>query len=750
MKRPETVPANANWNPEDAQWELGQYNTTNQKTGLWQAWHEDGYLTGTIDYKDGHPPFRYTGYHPDGSISQEGNWYGGQQWKGTYRWIKSENPSPEPFPAGNARDNPNIWIVEFDYTEEEAVYNAQRYFNKEHQPVSIIGEPLPPRPASVPVHAHFVHGSLTHNRKSCWVAGQINGLTGKFIDEYEEWDEQGNQAVKRVYHHTTFQVLEEHQYRNGLIYQSFINGPGDQTLTSYFYDNITPPVVKESVHSVNDNRFRTYTFFDPTGKQLYSLRTEKISELHNKRYYNDVLSYESDLTDDKINVHYYYPDGTVMIEYVTNNDGSGKWQYHENGKVALTMVVNDEKKFKEDASCSAFLTSYSDFTSTTTETDWELSAIAFKKQQAVQEKEERLAALPVPAFLEKELKKIEWKELDVAMYGGDKLPIYINALFAGDEAIASIASDHIWLEIEHQGSIYEATYRVATIIARCRHHYKNAPVVYSRLMDFIFSILALPGIEAYKKFYKQLIKAFSDAQQELLDIAADTDDAVALKAYYMLLHAGLENNLTATFFNQQWTNHENSLTRRSYALFTLGELYLRTKQEERLVNEFSSLLDTATEKFSRLILALQLVTATKKQAQDKWLIEIVNAFADPAPFEENFNELHPYIGDYDVQEYMLMVLGFAKPDVLRENIAPVIEMLPNVNALKQETLLDAICAILFPTASAFKKISPIQKQALLAMAQVMDQDIVFVNHKDVLDAYGLPTTTLALQQLAAK
>lgn len=97
-----------------------------------------------------------------------------------------------------------------------------------------------------------------------------------------------------------------------------------------------------------------------------------------------------------------------------------------------------------------------------------------------------------------------------------------------------------------------------------------------------------------------------------------------------------------------------------------------------------------------------------------------------------------------------MVPGFAKPDVLREQIVPVIEMLPNVNALKQETLPDAICSILFPTASAFKKISPIQKQALPAMAELMDKDIVFVNHKEVLDAYGLPTTTLALQQLAAK
>lgn len=179
-------------------------------------------------------------------------------------------------------------------------------------------------------------------------------------------------------------------------------------------------------------------------------------------------------------------------------------------------------------------------------------------------------------------------------------------------AIASMASDHIWVEIEHQGSICEATYRVAIIIGRCCHHYKNVPIVYSRFINFIFPKPALPGIEDYKKFYKQLIKAFSGTQPELPERANDTNDAVALKAYYMLLHAGRENNLTATFFNQQWTNQEYSLIKRSYALFTLGELYLRIKQEERLVSGFSALPDTVTDKFIRLILALQLVIATKK------------------------------------------------------------------------------------------------------------------------------------------
>lgn len=59
-----------------------------------------------------------------------------------------------------------------------------------------------------------------------------------------------------------------------------------------------------------------------------------------------------------------------MIGYLTKVDGSGKWQYYENGKAVLAITVDDEKKFKKDASFSEFLTSHSDFTSTTIETDW--------------------------------------------------------------------------------------------------------------------------------------------------------------------------------------------------------------------------------------------------------------------------------------------------------------------------------------------------------------------------------------------
>src|SRR4051812_49284473 len=130
MEKKENIPANAVWNPEDSHWELGNKNAEGKPIGSWKTWHTDGHQTSEIDYNNGTPPFLFTGFHPDGTISQQGNWYGGNHWLGTYRWVKSEQPSTEPFPAGDAQKSPHVWIAEFDYITE-GIYHAQRYFDKQ-------------------------------------------------------------------------------------------------------------------------------------------------------------------------------------------------------------------------------------------------------------------------------------------------------------------------------------------------------------------------------------------------------------------------------------------------------------------------------------------------------------------------------------------------------------------------------------------------------------------------------------------
>ncbi|HEY8893486.1 MAG TPA: hypothetical protein VIM79_01680 [Niastella sp.] len=90
MEKHTNVPEAATWNAENSEWELGEMNAAGNKTGIWNHWHEKGHLCNTIDYGNDNPPFLFKRFHPDGTLAQQGNWYGGDTYLGTFRWIKSK------------------------------------------------------------------------------------------------------------------------------------------------------------------------------------------------------------------------------------------------------------------------------------------------------------------------------------------------------------------------------------------------------------------------------------------------------------------------------------------------------------------------------------------------------------------------------------------------------------------------------------------------------------------------------------
>lgn len=500
MEKHANVPAAATWNADHNIWTLGEQNSEGKNIGIWQSWHIAGHLCETIDYNDGTPPFQVKGFHPDGTISVESTWYGGSLWKGTYRYIKSENPTTEGFPNGGPNAHPNVWIAEYDYTEEEGVFNAQRYYDKQHQPVSWSGIPLPKRPDNVPERAHMLNDGR-------WIMGQVSTRKGHFVGPYDEWDKNGIQLIKRIYDYETGQVVEEHEYSRGKLWRSKITGPGDQVLNNYYYDDTEPAVIEKSILAVNMSQDKKYSFFDKTGQLLYTIHEITKDGLHLKRTYNDTLIYElvpaADIKATPLSVRYFYPNGAVMISYQSNGDNTGYWQMYEvNGQVSLTMPVDNEEKHNRFHQYQHFLTF--DFDSTTTGLEWERMIENFKWKYTQYRIDNLVATLPVPAFLQEELDKTNWKEIDVAMNGGKHLPKYINGVFAEDNEVAEQCLKDIWMQIQHQGSVYECTYVTGSIIAQYMPRYKSSPAIHNRLLDFMKDVMELPRIEKNKEQYAQL------------------------------------------------------------------------------------------------------------------------------------------------------------------------------------------------------------------------------------------------------
>lgn len=750
MEKSVNVPAAAVWNSTDNQWELGEKNAAGQPTGTWKYWHVDGHFAGTVEYGDGTSPYQIKRFHPDGTIAQEGLWCGGDLWTGTYRWTKSDHPTTEPFPVPAEYDSPFVWIAEFDYPGDGPWYNAQRYFNRERQPVNAEGVPLPARPATVSQRAHY---AIEHGQHK-WVMGTVNIRIAKYVGEYQEWDLNGALKVRRIYNEDGEIALEE-SYEYGSLWMSKAHSPGE-LLQTFYYISSQPPVAKSASLYRNGGQDVTTAYFDTAGNKLYSVRSERLMALHERRYYNDALVYEGVQLDDKpktlVSVKYFYPDGSILVDYTSNGDGTGVWRLFERSGAEMLSMEEKEEAFRSKRKRWAYLLpSLSDYEEDTLLPDWESVVENFKMEKRRQLTREKMAALVAPAHLSKELKKTDWENIDTAMGGGSRLPLAVKGLLSDDNDVASMSADIIWYEIEHQQSLYEATYKIAGIVAKMLPLYGDTPAIQQRMRSFLFEVFGQAYFDYPKKAYKATIKSLLPAAPLLLRWANDSDNDTARQAQYLLLHMGEAVPDTETLLLQEWNNTAHTAQRRQFAAFLLARYYLNSKQPAKLVSMFSEALQTETDKLLRLIMAIHLVLATKKQAQAAWLSELLQALTDPdAAHYDDFYALTPYTTGTDVSEYALMVLGHAKKAVLEDNIFVLINMLPESNSLKQVTLLQALFSVLFPDGVELNKFSPAQQQTLLAAATVIDQHPNFVNHMEVFSNFNIPYDTYELTQLAAR
>jgi len=188
--------------------------------------------------------------------------------------------------------------------------------------------------------------------------------------------------------------------------------------------------------------------------------------------------------------------------------------------------------------------------------------------------------------------------------------------------------------------------------------------------------------------------------------------------------------------------------KRSFAAFLQGQVYLFTNQHQKLIARFAPAFNTEEDALVKLVLAIHLVLATKEEAQHPWIAALIAALADSDAFDD-FHTLQPFIGSYDLFEYIRMVLGFANRQVVEENFEWVIERLDKAYDIEQICLFQAIFELLFSDKSSLQDITPIRQKALLAAATVMENVKKQADNRKLFEGYGLPSDPDKLRQLAA-
>ncbi|MFO0669868.1 MAG: DUF4259 domain-containing protein [Polyangiaceae bacterium] len=188
-QRPRSVPKDAVWVEKDQEWELAPRDSRKKMHGKVRWWRRDGSLVCECEYAHGVAHGAFTRYHDDGTPSRSGTFVRGKM-HGVDTAYRSAKPTTEQaFPnTFGAR----VWRYEIDRDMDRVL--ASRWFDKRGRPVTATGEPMPPRPASVPARATFepVFG--------VWIDGETDALLARH-GTWRTWNKRGSLTSEVQYAH---------------------------------------------------------------------------------------------------------------------------------------------------------------------------------------------------------------------------------------------------------------------------------------------------------------------------------------------------------------------------------------------------------------------------------------------------------------------------------------------------------------------------------------------------------------------
>jgi len=388
------------------------------------------------------------------------------------------------------------------------------------------------------------------------------------------------------------------------------------------------------------------------------------TSLYTRTYYNEILVYEAmnptDLTKPPEGVRYLYPGGATLIDYVSNGDGTGIWQmYDEAGGVLLSMLKDDEALVIKLDRWRYFLPWRTPYLEPTITAYLEAIARKFRQEYDLFILEKKIKALPVPDCLQEELNKIDWEKIKTAGGGGEDLPADINGLLSADDELGAACAQRIWWEIECRGQLFEATFTTAIIIGRMLPVYKQTPVVEQRLLAFLYKVMTQPHL--LMTGYDEMVAALAFLIPQLLLWARDGDATTARQAQYILIHVGNDLPEPEAVLLQEWQHLAHSPIRRGYTLFCLGFFYKLAWENEKMRAHFSRAFLTETDPLLRVILAIFLVEASKDNAVESWVTELITTLVKSDAVMDSLDNMQPFTGVEGVLEYLLTILDDTNP-----------------------------------------------------------------------------------------
>ncbi|WP_343690031.1 hypothetical protein [Chitinophaga sp.] len=495
---------------------------------------------------------------------------------------------------------------------------------------------LPERPATVPANARFIEGK---NNLPYWVKYQTDPSNNRYTGEYAEWDLEGHLLLKMIYHDTG--GIPEEVFTAAVVPEKVYN--------DHYIDS---PVINRSRHYSYNNLCYKEALYDERGQLLYTVSQQHIPTRINRRYYNDIRIYEMIAAQDEVpvSVRYFYGDGTVMAAYKSNGDGTGVWNiYSHTGQLLWIIPLDKETFVTSKQRWPYFLPDWTSQPAYPT-IDHYVDAILknFRKEYDRVTTTLTIQSLPIPGYLQGELNKFAWHQMETAFGTGEELPANINGLITGDDHIAEKCAARLWWSVGAHGGYFDAAYATAILLARMLAVTPHT----KRLLTLIYKIFSQPALRT--DGYAELVANFSFLVPQLRQWSLDADPVTARQSQHILLHAGQGMPDTVHLFQQEWQNVSHPVSRRAYALFCLGRLYEIDDADEEMRGHFVAAYQQEPLLALQTILAIFLLRDAGEHVDKHWTDTLIQALNEPDTLQ-TLDMIDTFTG-YDAEGFLEMML----------------------------------------------------------------------------------------------
>jgi hypothetical protein len=735
-QRPQGLPEKAIFDDVEHCWALGEKDRQGRRIGAWISWREDGTKEGEENWGDGATRMTYRRFHPDGTESQSGEKdLKNDVWAGVMRWTKLDEESVEDRFWPPAPENARTFEVVFN---DKGHVVTERMFDGGGARLSASGAAVPARPPSVDENAILV------DRDRRWLSAERTLDGAKHFGTYRVWDRNGTLLEQRSYDDHG-KVTREEKYENGAL-SSTKDHDGDELVQSFYRTRDGKTVIKSRTLYRNDQTDRREAHYDEEGMPLYSVREEQVSESHARRYDDDVLVFEAKWSPDADRAPElkYFDGDKVLVDYASHGDGTGTFTlYRRDGSVEATLDIDDEADNSEYGNWDTFLPGFARYEADRKQTDVEHVRADFLARVDQQGFETAVAQLIVPPHLQA-IHDVDWTNARSADRKA-KLDKLLVMMLGDDARSAKRARDAIWGAIEQQDCLFDSTYDVALTLTRVL---PSVPAeAQQRAVKELAGIVCLAGMPHEEpERYAELLKEVR-AHVPFLEAFArshDDDDGRAVLHLLSVVNA-------PAVMRERLVDAKASMQTRAFAACALSACRGQSKEQRdeavaTLEQTFLNDDDTAVRAILGVLVSLMRGgKGARSRAIDALLLRYI---VQPDRQAELFDAWRPVIGF--LGDDVAAMLYRAVPEEIRlQHIDLVIDGLRKRDRLEQVDDLDIIFATLF-AAGPKTDLSPLHEKALLAVANVVDENTGFVNQGEIFRKHGLPWDSFALRELAGR